>query len=253
MRRPVWRARAKMLRGAVQPLDVNFPPETGYHLGNMAQRPKNAEPRPQPRLYLITPAIADAETFALTLEPALEAGDVACVLLRLADGDERSQINRIKAIAPLVQRHNAALLIDGHAELVARSGADGAHLTGIEAITGALGKLNPDWIVGAGGLTIRHDAMSAAEGGVDYVMFGEPGAHDERPSFEAILERVSWWAEVFEAPCVAYAGAIDEIAPLVEAGADFIALGDWLWNDPANIAATIASTMPHLRLPESAA
>ncbi len=219
----------------------------------MAQRPKNAEPRPQPRLYLITPALADAETFALTLEPALAAGDVACVLLRLADGDERTGINRIKAIAPLVQRHNAALLVDGKSELVARSGADGAHLTGLEAISAALGKLKPDWIVGAGGLAIRHDAMSAAEGGVDYVMFGEPDEHNERPSFEAIVERVSWWAEVFEAPCVAYAGSIDEIAPLVAAGADFIALGDWIWSDPQNIAATIASIMPHLRLPETAA
>lgn len=219
----------------------------------MAQRPKNAEPRPQPRLYLITPALADAETFALTLEPALEAGDVACVLLRLASGDERTGINRIKAIAPLVQRHNAALLVDGHVELVARSGADGAHMTGIDAISAALGKLKPDWIVGAGGLAIRHDAMSAAEGGVDYVMFGEPDEHGERPSFQAIVERVSWWAEVFEAPCVAYAGSIDEIAPLVAAGADFIALGDWIWSDPQNIAATVASIMPQLRLPETAA
>jgi len=219
----------------------------------MAPRPKNAEPRPQPRLYLITPAVAEAETFALTLEPALEAGDVAAVLLRLADADERSQINRVKAIAPLVQQHNAALLIGGRSELVARSGADGAHLTGIDAITDGLSKLKPDWIVGAGGLEIRHDAMAAAEGGADYVMFGEPDESGERLSFEAILERVSWWAEVFEAPCVAFAGSLDEIAALVEAGADFIALGDWLWNDPQNITRTIAATVPLLRLPESAA
>lgn len=219
----------------------------------MAPRPKNAEPRPQPRLYLMTPAIAEAETFALTLEPALAAGDIAAVLLRLAPADERSQINRIKAIAPLVQRNGGALLIDGHAELVARSGADGAHLTGIDAITEALGKLKPDWIVGAGGLDSRHDAMAAAEGGADYVMFGEPDAHGERPSFDAVLERVSWWAEVFEAPCVAYAGALDEIAPLVAAGADFIALCDWLWNEPENVARTIAATVPLMRLPESAA
>jgi thiamine-phosphate pyrophosphorylase len=219
----------------------------------MAQRPKNAEPRPDPRLYLITPEIDDAATFALTLAPALAAGDVACVLLRLVDGDERAGINRIKALAPLVQSHDAALLVEDKLELVARSGADGAHMTGIDAITAALGKLKPDWIVGAGGLAIRHDAMSAAEGGVDYLMFGEPDEHRERPSFEAIIERVSWWAEVFEAPCVAYAASIDEIAALVEAGADFIALGDWIWRDPQNIAATVASAMPHLALPESAA
>jgi thiamine-phosphate pyrophosphorylase len=218
----------------------------------MAQRPKNPEPRPQPRLYLITPAVADAPTFALTLAQALAAGDIAAVLLKLSPADERSQITSIKAIASAVQGHGAALLVDGHAELVARSGADGAHLTGIDAITAALGKLKPDWIVGAGGLAIRHDAMAAAEGGADYVMFGEPDRHGQRPGFETIRERVTWWAEVFEAPCVAYAGSIDEIAALVDAGADFVALGDWLWNDPQNVAAAIASSAPHLRLPEGA-
>ena len=242
-----------LTRRWVQPLDVNFPPEKGYHLEAMAQRPKNPEPRPQPRLYLITPAIVEAETFALTLEPALSAGDIAAVLLRLAPADERSQINRIKAIAPLVQRQDAALLVEGHTGLIARAGADGAHLSGIDAITDALGALKPDWIVGAGGLTNRHDAMSAAEGGADYVMFGEPDEQGERPGFEAVLERVTWWAEVFEAPCVAYAGSLEEIDRLVDAGADFIALGDWLWNDPQNITRTIAATAPLLRLPETAA
>ncbi|MDO9410990.1 MAG: thiamine phosphate synthase [Pseudolabrys sp.] len=216
----------------------------------MAPRPKIAEPRPQPRVYLITPAVDDAATFALTLEPALEAGDVACVLLRLTAGDERTQINRIKAIAPLVQRHGAALLVGENSGAVARSGADGAHMTGIDAVTEALGKLKPDWIVGAAGLDTRHDAMTAAEGGVDYVMFGEPDESGQRPGFDAVLERVQWWAEVFEAPCVAYAGAIDDIPALVKAGADFIALGDWIWHDPQNIAETIASAMPHLALPE---
>ena len=72
-------------------------------------------------------------------------------------------------------------------------------------------------------------------------------------SFDAIEERVAWWAEVFEAPCVGYAASIDEVAPLVKAGADFVALGDWLWRDAPTIAATVARAAGHLRLPESAA
>jgi thiamine-phosphate pyrophosphorylase len=219
----------------------------------MATRPKNPEPRPQPRLYLMTPRLADTTDFAALLDRALAAGDVAAVLLRLAPADERTQINRAKALAPVVQKRGAALLIDEKSELVARSGADGAHRSGIAAVTEALASLKPDWIVGASGLTTRHDAMEAAEGGADYVMFGEPDENGERPSFEAIEERVAWWADVFEAPCVAYAAQLDEIAPLVLAGADFIALGDWLWRDPDTVAATIAATVPLLRLPESAA
>jgi thiamine-phosphate pyrophosphorylase len=201
----------------------------------------------------VTPPIAHAQAFATPLAAALAAGDVAAVLLRLAAADERTQINRAKALSSLVQDKGAALLIDGHADLVARAGADGAHLTGIAEFTAAIERLKPERIVGVGGLATRHDAMLAAETGADYVMFGEPGATGERPSFEAIEERVGWWAEVFEAPCVAYAASLDEIAPLMKAGADFIALGDWLWRDPQAVAATIAQAADRLRLPESAA
>lgn len=219
----------------------------------MAQRPKNPEPRPQPRLYLVTPEVSDAQAFTPVLEAALDAVDVAAVLLRLSGADERTHINRVKTLTSVVQAAGAALIIDGHAGVVARSGADGAHASGLDDIAAALGGLKPDWVVGAGNLTSRHDAMTAAEGGCDYVMFGEPDADGRRASFEAILERVSWWAEVFEAPCVAYAASIDEVAPLVEAGADFIAVGheagDWIWRDPAT---AIAALTPHLKLPEGA-
>ena len=216
-------------------------------------RPKQADPRPAPRLYLVTPPVADAQAFSVTLAAALAAGDVAAVLLRLAEGDERTQINRAKTLSPAVQDKGAALLLDGHADLVARAGADGAHLTGIAEFTSALEQLKPERIVGVGGLTTRHDAMAAAEAGADYVMFGEPGAAGERPTFDAIEERVAWWAEVFEAPCVAYAASYEEVAPMAKAGADFVALGDWLWRDPQAIVETMARAAGHLRLPESAA
>ncbi len=219
----------------------------------MASRPKQAHPRPAPRLYLVTPPLAEAQAFSAQLAAALAAGDVAAVLLRLSDADERTQINRAKALGPIVQDKGAALLIAGHADLVARAGADGAHVTGMPAFTAALERLKPERIVGVGGLATRHDAMVAAEGGADYVMFGEPDASGERPAFDAIAERVAWWAEVFEIPCVGFAASMDEIAPLVAAGADFVALGDWLWRDPSAIAATLARAAGHLGLPESAA
>jgi thiamine-phosphate pyrophosphorylase len=223
----------------------------------MAARPKQAEPRPAPRLYLVTPRIADATAFTGPLAAALAAGDVAAVLLRLAEADERVLIDIAKALAPVAQAKDAALLLDGHADLVARAGCDGAHLTGMTEFAAAFGMLKPDGIAGAGGLTTRHDAMSAAEQGADYVMFGEPDAEGVRPTFAAIEERVAWWAEVFEAPCVAFAASIDEVAPLVALGADFIALGgsldDWIWRDPRNIAATVADAAQRMRLPEPTA
>jgi len=219
----------------------------------MASRPKQPTPRPAPRLYLITPQLADTTAFSPQLLIALERGDVAAVLLRLADTDERTLINRAKSMAATVQAKGAALLLDGRIELVARAGGDGAHLTGIAAFTEALDQLKPERIAGAGGLATRHDAMLAAEQGADYVMFGEPDATGARPAFASIEERVAWWAELFEIPCVGYAGSVNEIAPLVAAGADFVALGDFLWRDPNAIAEVISEAARQLQLPEPAA
>ena len=81
--------------------------------------------------------------------------------------------------------------------------------------------------------------MLAAERGADYVMFGEPDENNERPSLEAVLDRVAWWAEVLEIPCVAYAANAGEVAPLVEAGADFVAIGDFIFSDPRGVATAV--------------
>jgi thiamine-phosphate pyrophosphorylase len=218
----------------------------------MVSRPEKAEPRPAPRLYLMTPAITDAQAFAAPLGHALAAGDVAAVLVRLADSDERTLINRVKTLCSVVQDNDAALLVDRHVDLVARSGADGVHVTGLTDFSNAIERLKPERIVGAGGLVTRHDAMTVAEAGADYVMFGEPGARGERPSLDAIEERVGWWAEVFEIPCVAYAAAVAEVAPLASAGADFVALGEWLWGD-SRVASVVERAMAGLRQPERAA
>lgn len=222
----------------------------------MTSRPSKVEPRPQPRLYLATPPVEDADAFAPSLATALAAGDIAAVLLRLAPADERSLINRAKTLAQVAQAKDVALLLDGHTDLVARAGADGAHLTGMPEFAEAITKLKPERIAGCGGLDTRHDAMAAAEAGADYVMFGEP-LDGERPAFDAIEERVGWWAEVFEAPCVAFAASADEVEALVKAGADFIAIGnsfdDWVWRDPQGIAATITEAARRLHMPETAA
>lgn len=210
----------------------------------MASRPKQAEPRPAPRLYLITPPATDTGSFAAELGGALDAADIAAVLLRLADGDERSLINWVKTAASIVQDKGAALLLDGHPDLVARGGADGAHLAGIDDFTAALAQLKPERIAGIGDLSSRHDAMTAAETGADYIMFGGPDVE-----LEQTQEQVGWASQLFELPCVAFANNANEIAPLIAAGADFIAF-DFVWRDPRGVAMAVAGTAQYLRLPE---
>jgi thiamine-phosphate pyrophosphorylase len=193
---------------------------------------KPAPPRPVPRLYLATPVVDDPASLIATLPGLLIAADVAAVLVRLKHTDQRTMISRIKALAPAIQNNNAALLLDGHIELVARAGADGAHLTGIEAMQEALPSLKPDRIAGVGGLTTRHDSMAAGEAGADYVLFGEPDASAQRPSLEAIAERLAWWAELFEPPCVGFAASREEAHEFAAAGADFVLVSDFIWEAP---------------------
>jgi thiamine-phosphate pyrophosphorylase len=202
---------------------------------------KSAPPRAAPRLYLVTPEIEDADAFAPQLSAALAAADVAAVRLRFAEAGESTLVRRAKVLVRIVQQKDAAAILDDNTPPAALSGADGAHLTGIGAFEEAVETLKPDRIAGAGGLVTRHDAMLAAERGADYVLFGGADENGSTPAFETVIERVGWWAEVFQIPCVGLAAQEEEIAPLRAAGADFVALGDWIWNDPRGPAIVVAA------------
>ena len=216
----------------------------------MAKPPQAGVERPAQRLYLVTPVIEDAVAFSSALKDAIEAADVAAVLLRLKPAGERDLINRVKVLAAVVQAKDTALILDGWPEIAARSGADGAHLAGVEAFLAAVDGLKPQRIAGCGRLKSRDDAMIAGERGADYVMFGEAEADGRRPSFQAIVERVEWWAELFTIPCVAFADELPEIGPLAAAGADFVAVGDAIWNDPRGAKAALAEAARLLAAPE---
>ena len=205
----------------------------------MSLAAKPPPPRPAPRLYLATPELDDPSQLVSQLPDLLAAADVAAVLVRLKQTDQRSMISRLKALASVIQNTGAALLVDGHVELVARAGADGAHVSGIAALEEALPSLKPDRIAGIGGLATRHDSMAAGELGADYVLFGEPDAKGQRPSVEAIAERLQWWAELFEPPCVGFAASIDEASEFAAAGADFVLVGDFIWSDPRGAKAAL--------------
>ena len=205
-----------------------------------------------PRLYLATPVVDDPQPLIASLPGLLAAADVAAVLVRLKMADQRSMISRVKALAGPIQNAGAALLLDGqvldgHVELVARSGADGAHLTGVAALEDALANLKPDRIAGVGGLATRHDSMTAGELGADYVLFGEPDAKGQRPSMEAIAERLQWWAELFEPPCVGFASSREEACEFAAAGADFVLVGDFVWADPRGAAPALADAEQAIR------
>ena len=209
------------------------------------------------RLFLITPLLEDA-SFAPRLSEACGAGDVAAVLLVLTPSDERTLINRVKALAPAVQEHGSAAIVSvgGEADvsvemdlaaITARGGADGVHLTGSGApVRGVRERLKGERAVGVGGLRTRDDAMTIGEAGADYLMFGEPRADGSLPSFDTVLERAAWWSEIFETPAVAYAPSLSDVPALAATGIEFVALCDALWSHSEGPAAAVRAALAGL-------
>ncbi|WP_293866908.1 thiamine phosphate synthase [uncultured Alsobacter sp.] len=189
------------------------------------------------RLVLVTPAPSEGAEWpgalADQLAAAARGGRIDAIIVRLPRLDDRTVIKLLKPIVPVAQEHGSAVLLEDAPALVARSGADGVHLTGLEGLRDALETLRPqERIVGVGGLRARHDAMEAAEAGVDYVMFGEPRRDGTAPPFPAVLERAGWWAEVFETPCVAHVESLEGVEPMAATGCEFVAVGDAVFNHP---------------------
>jgi thiamine-phosphate pyrophosphorylase len=210
---------------------------------------QNKAERPPARLILITPLIGEVAAFSHLLSAACAAGDIAAVITRFSPASDSELSARARALLPLVQEKNIAFLLQDRADLAVKIGADGAHLAGTQAFRDAVPILKPKLIAGAGGLVTRDDAMSAGEAGADYVMFGEPDAAGKSPSLQAIVERVAWWAEIFEVPCVAFAETADQAAELARAGADFIALGAAIWNDRERVETVIAEAAARISAP----
>ncbi|MBM3577242.1 MAG: thiamine phosphate synthase [Alphaproteobacteria bacterium] len=193
------------------------------------------------RLYLATPPLTDAAGFAPALNEALAASDVASLLIRFAGTDERANEAIVRALSPTAQEKDVAVLVAAAPNVALRAGADGAHVSGCgETLADAIKKLSPRYIVGAGDLETRDDAMRAGEAGADYVMFSNLDR-------ETLIERVAWWAQLFNTPCVAGANTLADVAPLAEAGADFVLLDDAVWRDARGPAAAVADALARLK------
>ncbi len=185
------------------------------------------------RLYLITPPKLEPKSFAETLRRALGAGDVASVQLRLKDVPDDDIRRAAEVLMPVAQRAGAAFILNDRADLAASLGADGVHV-GQDDVPYAVARaaMGPDRIVGVTCHDSRHLAIEAAEAGADYVAFGAffPTLTKE-PKTRAETDLLVWWSELMVVPSVAIGGITAMNArPLIEAGADFIAVSAGVWD-----------------------
>jgi len=197
--------------------------------------------KPGAQLYLISPPSIDAG-FADRLARAIEGGPIAAFQLRLKGIDDHA----IAALAEPIQRVCAdaeiAFIVNDNMGLAKRLGADGVHLGQDDGDPrDARAMLGPDAQIGVTCHDSRHLAMEAGEAGVDYVAFGsfyptttKEVQHQPDPSI------LGWWSTLFEIPCVAIGGITPaNAAPLVAAGADFIAVCGAVWNAAEGEAAAV--------------
>lgn len=194
------------------------------------------------RLYLITPPQIDPAAFRDILAAALDAGDVACLQIRLTELPDDEIRRAIDSLRPVAQDRNVAVLIDGRPDLAAELDCDGVHLGQEDMSYGhARRVVGEGAIVGVSCHESRHLAMVAAEQGADYVSFGafHPSVTKDAGT-RADPEILSWWNEIFEVPCVAAGGiTVDNCRPLVVAGADFLAVAAGVWDHAGGPAAAI--------------
>lgn len=198
------------------------------------------------RLYLITPprlaAPGALQPFTEEFKAALGAGDVACVQLRLKNVADDAILRAGEALMPVAHRAGAAFLVNDRPDLAKKLGADGVHVGQEDApYARARAVLGEGKIIGVTCHNSRHLAMEAAEAGADYVAFGAfyPTATKAPPAM-ADIEIIHWWAELFEVPCVAIGGiTVANAPPLVEAGADFLAVSSGVWDYDEGPAAAV--------------
>jgi thiamine-phosphate pyrophosphorylase len=198
---------------------------------------------PVTRLYLISPAQIDHPSlFAEELRAALDGGDVAAFQLRLKDVPDEAIIRAADTLRPICQQRGVAFILNDRPDLAVKLDCDGVHV-GQEDMPYAEARriVGPDRQVGVTCKASRHLAMEAAEAGADYVAFGAFFSSSTKPvTTPAEIEIVEWWSSLMEVPCVVIGGiTVENCRPLIEAGADFLAVAGGVWSHEDGPAAAV--------------
>lgn len=200
---------------------------------------------PDCRLYLITPPSLPAG-FAETLATALDAGDVAALQLRLKDAAPDEVRRAVDLLRPVAQSRGVAFLLNDDPAMAVQTGCDGAHVGQDDMPARQARAILGDLQLGVTCKGSRELAFAAGEAGADYVAFGAffPTTTKDDATDGAEIELLEFWAEAMTLPCVAIGGITPaNCAPLVRAGADFLAVVSAVWQHPAGAAAGVRAML----------
>jgi thiamine-phosphate pyrophosphorylase len=183
------------------------------------------------QLYLISPLDVSGE-FPRRLESALDAGPVAAFQFRVKGIDQHAAVRLAEPLLEICRARDVAFIVNDSVALARRLGADGVHLGQQDGtVREAREALGREAQIGVTCHASRHLAMEAGEAGADYVAFGAFFPSGTKPSeHRPDLELLTWWQGLMEIPCVAIGGITPQNGrPLVEAGADFLAVSGAVW------------------------
>ncbi|MFW5659938.1 MAG: thiamine phosphate synthase [Oceanicaulis sp.] len=183
-------------------------------------------------LYILTPPRIEAG-FERIFEATLKAGDVAAVQIRLKDHAPEAVLRLAPPLIAAAKSAGATVIMNDDPVIASKLGCDGVHIGQQDAsLADARAAVGRNGLVGVTCHDSRHLAMVAGERGADYVAFGAVYASATKtPKFSAPLELFTWWREVFELPSVAIGGiTVDNAAPVIEAGADYLAVCGGIWS-----------------------
>lgn len=190
----------------------------------------------RPQIYLVTPPDLDLETFPDRLAAVLDGSEIACLRLALATKDEDRVLRSADALRQTCHARDVAIVIERHVLLVERLGLDGVHLTDGARSIRKVRKDLPDAIIGAHCGSTRHEGISAAEAGADYVSFGPVGPTPLGDGSLADWELFEWWSEMIEVPVVAEGALTAELVAKFGPVTDFFAIGEEIWNTDTPLA-----------------
>jgi len=197
---------------------------------------------PSCQLYLISPPQVGPD-FVDTLRTALDGGPVAAFQLRLKGLDEDEVARLAEPLQTLCAERDVAFIVNDSVLLAKRLDADGVHLGQSDGDPKEARRiLGPSAQIGVTCHDSRHLALEAGEAGADYVAFGAFFPTTTKVvEHQADPEILTWWSTFMELPCVAIGGiTADNAAPLVAAGADFLAVSSAVWAHPYGPGAGVA-------------
>lgn len=212
---------------------------------SIAEVPDPAPADAGARLYLIAPAAFDPGV-PDRVAALLDGFEIACVRLALAGVGEEGVARACDSLRPVCHARDVPMVVADHFRLVANLGLDGVHLSdGARQVRAVRKALGADAIVGAFARASRHDGMTAAETGADYVAFGPAGESALGDGSVAGLDLFAWWSEMIEVPCVAEGALTPALVRALAPVADFIAVGPEIWtaDDPAKALAALVERL----------